>query len=345
MPPKAAITPTRAIAPKPVGIAISSTTELIEFANMIYRAGPPEGHNKPESIAYAIAFGLELGIRPAVALSLIKVVKGKPSADGEAALSLIKSSPLCESLEHGVTGDGDQRLGWIETKRRDETAVRRTTFSVADAKRAMTFRGKDEVPLWGSSAIWRGYPDRMLVWRAIGHHAKDWWADVMCGLAVIDDGADRVQEAEVVSVRTVPTAQSVQSTDGRVAEVQASVQSAATPVNALPDKPTDKPAGPSPITDDQKNRFAQYRLDFLKARGVDIADAHATKAAWTDFLATWGVKSAIDMTTDQANAALAIIYDTCHTPEQKAMFGAGNAAGGSQGNFSTGLPGQAGGRA
>lgn len=326
MPPKAVITPTRAIAPNPVGIAINSTTELIEFANMIYRAGPPEGHNKPESIAYAIAFGLELGIRPAVALSLIKVVKGKPSADGEAALSLIKSSPLCESLEHGVTGDGDQRLGWIETKRRDETAVRRTTFSVADAKRAITFRGKDEMPLWGSSAVWRGYPDRMLVWRAIGHHAKDWWADVMCGLAVIDDWSGAgVQEAEVISVRTAQT----------VVEV---------PANTLPDKPADKPAdkpvGPSPITEDQKHKFAQYRLDFLKSRGVDITDVHATKAAWTDFLATWGVKSAIDMNTDQANAALEIVYDACHTPEQKTMFG-----GGSSGNVSTGLPGQAGGRA
>jgi hypothetical protein len=338
MPPPRATTPTKAIVPRPQGIAINTTQELIDFANMVYRAGPPVGHNKPESIAYAIAFGLELGIRPAVALSLIKVVGGKPSADGEAALSLIKSSPMCESLEHGVTGDGDSRLGWIETKRRGETAVRRTTFSVADAKRAITFHGKAEVPLWGSSAVWRGYPDRMLVWRAIGHHAKDWWADVMCGLAMVDDFATAVgavSEAEVVSVQTnVPTATAI-ATQGTT--------TATAPVTpALPDKPTQaatattQSTATQPISEYQKSQFARYRNDFLKARNVDLGNDAAVRSAWADFLASWGVRSAIDMTSVQAEEALTIIYDKCHPPEAKAMFGDRGPDGGAAGPVGNG---------
>lgn len=310
MPPTTKPAATKAIAQRPQGIQINTVQELMAFAEIVYRSGH-RGFNKPEAVAYAIAFGLQLGIPAAVAPSLISMATGKPSADGEAALSLLKSNPACEKLDHGVKGEGDQRHGWITTKRVGETEERTTTFSVADAKRAGYWGGahmKNQGP-------WVTHPDRMLRWRAIGHHAKDWWADVMCGLVV---GADDAIEAEVVSVKTNSPATAPTQTTPTAPTPEAASPAAVTATTTAP-AISDRQL--EPITDEQKHKLVQYRNQFLKAKfSVDPADAAAAGTAWKEFLSLWKVESALAMNKAQANEALAVIYEACHTDEQKAAL-------------------------
>lgn len=299
----AAATTMKAMTPakSPGGILITNTEELIQFATIMFKAGPPKGFNKPESLAVAIAFGMELGLKPATAPSLIKVVNGKPSADGEAALALLLSCPLVESLNHGVEGQGDEMYGWIETKRKGNHPPRKNTFSVKDARAA---------GLWESSDPWKKYPKRMLVWRAVGFHAKDWWADVMCGLVILDEIAEAEAagpRVEVVGVQTDPPApQALAAPSANGAPLVTSANN---------------PAGP--ITDHQKEKFVQNREPYLKSLGVDTANKEAVGVAWRTFLGRWGVDSVLKMSAGQADEALAVIFDATHTPEQKALFSNG----------------------
>jgi cytoskeletal protein RodZ len=144
----------------------------------------------------------------------------------------------------------------------------------------------------------------------------------MCGLAMVDDFATATSagtvEAEVVSVQNDPpvTTPTVPPTTPALPDKPSQTQT--TPNNPAA---TTQPAAPQPITDYQKSQFARYRNDFLKARNVDLGNDAAVRSAWADFLASWGVRSAIDMTSVQAEEALTIIYDKCHPPEAKAMFG------------------------
>lgn len=307
--------------PIPAGIAITSTDELMALATIMYKAGPI-GFSKPEQVAVAIAFGLEIGLRPATAVNLIKVVNGKPSVDGEGALALLQTSPLLEAVDHGVEGDGDNRVGWITTKRRGEQAVRKTTFSVAEAKQA---------ELWGKKGPWQTYQSRMLRWRAIGFHCKDWWADVMCGIAVVDD---TVIEAEVLAVRTnvpaqvapPPTVVNVPSANGQATATPqiadkpkaAETQSAPTPVPTTA-APSPAPAT-TPATQEQFEQFLQTRDSYLTSQGVNMKDPAEVARAWKAFVGRWNVDTVTKMTKAQAVEALSIIFDAIHTPEQKSFF-------------------------
>ena len=128
-----------AAAPKngtPTAIIPRSIDELMQLASIIFKAGPPAGHGRTESVAMAIAFGMEIGLLPIQSVSCVMVVNGKPSVYGDAGLALLQSNPLCAKLDHGVAGDGEDRHGWIVTLRRNETVERRTTFSIADARTA-----------------------------------------------------------------------------------------------------------------------------------------------------------------------------------------------------------------
>lgn len=307
-------TKTTAIARQPAGISITSTDELIALATIIYKAGPV-GFSKPEQIAVAIAFGLEIGLKPATAVNLIKVVNGKPSCDGEGALALLQASGLLAEIDHGVRGEGESKHGYITTKRKGETTARTTTFSVADAVKA---------ELWSKKGPWQQYPERMLRWRAIGHHAKDWWADVMCGIALFDGD---VIEAEVVSVRPNPPQPQAQAAPPQAQAIAPPPPSAnGTHTAAVVPAPiadrmaVSVPSSTSPIADEQIQKFVATKNQYLSSLGIAASDLDASRAAWTKFVARWGVESVLKMTNAQANEALAVIYDAIHTPEEKALF-------------------------
>lgn len=319
MPPAAGTKALAAVSPAKVltgGIIISTVDELMSLANVFYRAGAPRGINKPEQIAMQIAYGQEVGLKPCQSVASIMIQNGKPSIYGEAGLGILRSSPLLEpdSLQFDVGGVGDKRYGWCKSKRRGESVIRETQFTLDDAKQAGLYPAKPE-------AAWTKYTNRMLKWRAIGFHCKDYWSDVLCGIAIYGEEEADAITVEVVSVKTnAGTSESNSGAGGGSCSIPA-------PTNALPAAPPSSngthatqspPTGP--ITEEQKRKFGAYKLDYVKSLGTVMTDTAAIAAAWTKFLSRWSVASALDMSAAQADEALAVMYNACHPKEAREVF-------------------------
>jgi len=69
----------------------------------------------------------------------------------------------------------------VATQRVGEDRSFVTTFSVVDAKRAR---------LWGREGPWTNYPDRMLYYRALGFHVRDYYADLLHGFVITEEARD-----------------------------------------------------------------------------------------------------------------------------------------------------------
>jgi len=76
----------------------------------------------------------------------------------------------------GNHGEGDERCGFVEFKRKDMATIERVMFTWAEAKRA-GLAGKDTYKSWG---------DDMLVWRAVGRFSKRYASDVLRGFALTE---------------------------------------------------------------------------------------------------------------------------------------------------------------
>lgn len=163
-------------------LAPTTMAEAMEFARMLAASDmvPKDFRGKPGNCILAIQWGAEIGLGPLQAIQNIAVVNGRPSLWGDAAMALVRAHPACEWVREGVTGEGDQRTGWCEVKRRGHEPERRT-FGVADAKRA---------GLWGKQGPWQQYPDRMLQLRARGFALRDVFPDALRGAITVEEARD-----------------------------------------------------------------------------------------------------------------------------------------------------------
>jgi len=164
------------------GVQIQSLEEAYRFAKYVVAAGfAPKGLEKPESVLIAMQHGAELGMTPMQSLQSIAIINGRPGIYGDAALSLVRGSGLCESYRQSLTGTGDERKATVYSKRRDDKCEITSEFSIADAKRA---------GLWGKSGPWSQYPERMLLFRARGFNLRDNFGDVLKGLRTTEELQD-----------------------------------------------------------------------------------------------------------------------------------------------------------
>lgn len=181
--------------------ALEPTTlqEAMKFSDILASSTmvPRDFQGKPGNVLVAIQWGREVGLGPLQALQNIAVINGRPSIWGDAALALVRGHPDCLSVQEGVEGEGEARLGWCEVARRGEAPQRRT-FSVADAKRA---------GLWGKSGPWTQYPDRMLQLRARGFAIRDAFPDALRGVITREEAEDMPAEPRhVENLATAPVA-------------------------------------------------------------------------------------------------------------------------------------------
>jgi hypothetical protein len=132
----------------------------------------------------AIQHGSEVGLSPMQSLQSIAVINGRPCVWGDAAIALVKASPVCEFVWETVEGDGDQMVAMCQAKRRGYEKATTVTFSVADAKKA---------GLWGKTGPWQQYPKRMLQLRARGFALRDAFPDVLRGLITAEEAQDYPQ--------------------------------------------------------------------------------------------------------------------------------------------------------
>jgi hypothetical protein len=168
------------------GLALASFDDAFRFAKMVAGSefAPKDFKGKPESCMLAIQHGSEVGLSPMQSLQSIAVINGRPCVWGDAAIALVKASPVCEFVWETVDGDGDQMVATCQAKRRGYEKATTVTFSVADAKKA---------GLWGKTGPWQQYPKRMLQLRARGFALRDAFPDVLRGLITAEEAQDYPQ--------------------------------------------------------------------------------------------------------------------------------------------------------
>ena len=189
------------------GLALQTMADAMKFGEMVANSdfAPKDFRGKPASCVLAIQAGAEIGLSPMQALQSIAVVNGRPSIFGDAALAVVKASPVCEYVTESVDGDGEQMVATCTAKRRGYPQPTVVKFTVADAKKA---------GLWGKSGPWTQYPRRMLQMRARGFALRDAFPDCLRGIITAEEAQDYptpVVAAEPVVVRpkfspTVPPA-------------------------------------------------------------------------------------------------------------------------------------------
>jgi hypothetical protein len=183
------------------GLALQTMADAMKFGEMVAASdfAPKDFRGKPASCVLAIQAGAEIGLSPMQALQSIAVVNGRPSIFGDAALAVVKASPVCEYVTESVDGDGEQMVATCTAKRRGYPTPTVVKFTVADAKKA---------GLWGKSGPWTQYPKRMLQLRARGFALRDAFPDVLKGLVTAEEAQDYPAvpvTTEPVVVRPAPT--------------------------------------------------------------------------------------------------------------------------------------------
>ena len=165
------------------GLALTTMADAMKFGEMIANSdfAPKDFRGKPASCVLAIQAGAEIGLSPMQAMQSIAVVNGRPSIFGDAALAVVKASPVCEYVTEAIEGDGEQMVATCTAKRRGYPAPTVSRFTVADAKKA---------GLWGKTGPWSQYPRRMLQMRARGFALRDCFPDVLRGLVTAEEAQD-----------------------------------------------------------------------------------------------------------------------------------------------------------
>ena len=165
------------------GLALQTMADAMKFGEMVAASdfAPKDFRGKPASCVLAIQAGAEIGLSPMQALQSIAVVNGRPSIFGDAALAVVKASPVCEYVTESVDGDGEQMVATCTAKRRGYPTPTVVKFTVADAKKA---------GLWGKTGPWTQYPRRMLQMRARGFALRDAFPDALRGMVTAEEAQD-----------------------------------------------------------------------------------------------------------------------------------------------------------
>lgn len=171
----------RQAAPQVQPMELRTFDELERWAERAARTEmvPKSYKGKPDDIILAVQMGAELGLRPMQSLQNIACVNGRPSVWGDAMLALCMGHPLYAGIEEHVAGEGDDRTAVCVAHRKGD-APKKTSFSVAEAKRAGLFRNE----------IWLKYTDRMLQMRARGFSLRDAFPDKLRGLISTEEASD-----------------------------------------------------------------------------------------------------------------------------------------------------------
>lgn len=171
---------------QPRGLALQSFADAMKFGDTVANSefAPKDFRGKPASCMLAIQCGAEIGLAPLQSLQSIAVVNGRPAVYGDAAMALVKASPVCEYVTEAIDGDGEQMVATCTAKRRGYPEATVVRFTVADAKKA---------GLWGKQGPWTQYPKRMLQMRARGFALRDAFPDVLKGVVTAEEAQDYPQ--------------------------------------------------------------------------------------------------------------------------------------------------------
>lgn len=182
------------------GVKIATLAQMKVWAEEVAKSGmAPKGLDTEAKVMLAAQTGMELGFSLMRSLQAVVIVNGRATLMGEAAIALIRASGLLEAgtdIEVGcrratkeeVDGKEGPLVGYCRSTRRGQSE-NETLFTVADAMTA---------GLWKGKGPWSTYPKRMLMYRAVGFHMRDYWSDLGNGLMLDVEARDIPRSASPV---------------------------------------------------------------------------------------------------------------------------------------------------
>lgn len=186
-----------------------SLNEAIELAKLISESdlAPKDFKGKPGNTLIAVQMGAEIGISPMQAIQNIAVINGKPSIYGDMGKALLLSKG-CRIEERDTKEIKLSGEAWCKITRPDGSPATVRTYSIDNAK---------EAGLWGKQGPWTTNPWRQMAWRAFWFAARDGAADMLRGLAGVEEVRDYI-ETEVVPNVAILTPQPAKE-EQRITEI------------------------------------------------------------------------------------------------------------------------------
>ena len=170
--------------------------ELKYVAGLVIKAqlAPDSYKGDPSKIALGIMKGMEVGLAPLTALSVIAIINNRPTIWGDGAIALAQGSGTLDRLEESEIGTrpaegaevskfGDDYGVEVRAYRKGQSSPYIGRFTVGDAKRAKLWMNPSKAP-------WMLYPKRMLRQRAIGFALRNGFADCLAGMMIREEVED-----------------------------------------------------------------------------------------------------------------------------------------------------------
>lgn len=189
----------------PAGMVIKSVEQGMGLAKYLCDGGAAPKGWTPAQVFLAMQAGMEHGLGYTGGIQSFVIINNMPSWRGQAAVGKIRASKVLVpgSLKFGCEDDPEapgQRRGWCDGQRIGDPNPTRRVFTQRDAVRA---------GLWSAGNNWSKFPERMLMWRAVGFLTKDLFADVLGNFPLAEEmegGEDQPtrRQAQVSILATVP---------------------------------------------------------------------------------------------------------------------------------------------
>lgn len=175
-----------AVQTKPFDLSPQTFEQALTFAKYLSDSQlvPKDFIGKPGNCLVAIQWGMELGLKPLQCMQNIAVINGRPSLWGDAVMALVLASPACKDVIERYEGEGDNYAAVCIAQRHGKVD-KVARFSLANAK---------DAGLLGKGGPWTQYRDRMLKMRARAFALRDQFADVLKGMAVVEEAMDTPEE-------------------------------------------------------------------------------------------------------------------------------------------------------
>lgn len=155
--------------------------QALQFADYLASSElvPKNYRGRPADCFIALAWGMEVGLKPIQSINSIATINGKPGIFGDVGKAILLAAG-CIIEEDDVAVVKVKTCGRCKITRPGRPPVERT-FSLDDAKTA---------GLWNKEGPWRTYPWRQMAWRAFWFAARDAAADLLRGMAGAEELMD-----------------------------------------------------------------------------------------------------------------------------------------------------------
>jgi len=131
-------------------------------------------------ILIGILKGMDIGMTPTQAMSTIYIVNNIPTVYGDGIVALMQNSGDYEWHKNTFTGTPktDQWTATCTIKKRGRDDLIEASFTWAQAKAA---------GLTAKRGPWSQYPERQMMWRALGWAAREGFAKELAGLGIAEE--------------------------------------------------------------------------------------------------------------------------------------------------------------